>query len=301
MNSTRYTRACVYVCIALALLASVQTKCEAERFVIGAYYRPLPDGRRYPGGFFSTFFAVLASLVWCDNNGRKPVVYWDDASLFYQASGYDGATNVWEYYFLPVSDEHYHEGDTLHHEYCAPDGVGIIPFRNFGRASREFMHHYVQKYIHIKPRIVAIVDAFYQQHIAGRYTVGIHLRGTDKRDEYLTPSIELFCAAAQRIADMHENAQFFIATDDAALLEQARALLRGPIVTYDSFKSPNGFPLHFLPAKNGKARLGEEVLIDALLLSRCNHMIHSSSNVSIAATFFNPEIEDTFLEGEKVR
>ncbi|MDR3550121.1 MAG: hypothetical protein P4L31_01810, partial [Candidatus Babeliales bacterium] len=64
-------------------------------------------------------------------------------------------------------------------------------------------------------------------------------------------------------------------------------LLKGrKIIYYDCFRSDNGNPLHF--RKPSPGQLGQDVLIEALLLSRCNALVHTYSNVSTGALYFNP-------------
>lgn len=41
--------------------------------------------------------------------------------------------------------------------------------------------------------------------------------------------------------------------------------------------------------------MGEDVLVETMLLSRCNHFVHTISNVSTAALFFNPDLEHTMM------
>ena len=47
---------------------------------------------------------------------------------------------------------------------------------------------------------------------------------------------------------------------------------------------------------NDRAQLGEEALIEALLLSKCDVMCHHESQLAIGATYFNPEIKRIHLE-----
>ena len=93
------------------------------------------------------------------------------------------------------------------------------------------------------------------------------------------------------------NVQFFVATDEQKLLEEAQELLSGPVIYCDSYRSLNGEPLHRPKKKQdySKAKLGEEVLIETLLLSKCNGFVHTRSNVSTAVLFFNPELENKVL------
>ena len=63
----------------------------------------------------------------------------------------------------------------------------------------------------------AKVDRFYNTHLAGKKTIAIHLRGTDKHIEEKPVSPERIIAEALKYAD--ENTQFFLATDEQKLLD----------------------------------------------------------------------------------
>jgi hypothetical protein len=247
------------------------------------------------GGFFSTMCSTLGNIAWADMVNKKPVVYWDHRSLYYQKEGYNGSVgNVWEYYFEPVSDASYTKNDLIYIGYCAPDHRTCI--RGFTKHSYEYkkwVNSIITKYVRIKSAVQEKIDALYSEKIQGKKTIGIHLRGTDKQSEIRLPSPELLLQEANRVADEIEAEQFFIATDEEKLLKVAQEILNRPIVYCDSYRSSNGHPVHKRPQK---AQLGEEVLIETLLLSMCDWFVCSHSNVAYFVMFFNPEIPNSFLE-----
>ena len=59
----------------------------------------------------------------------------------------------------------------------------------------------------------------------------------------------------------------------------------------NSYISPD--PICLTPATGPKH--GEECLIEALLLSKCNHIICTDSNVAAGAIYMNPDSEITYL------
>ena len=87
--------------------------------------------------------------------------------------------------FEPVSPLTYKPGDPLH-VYCNnPDGFGLCVefFRDpaqFHKEHKSLGKQTIDRYIRIKPEILKKVDLFYQKHMKGKVTIGIHLRGTDR-------------------------------------------------------------------------------------------------------------------------
>jgi len=254
----------------------------ANKYVIGAW----------GCGFFSDFLGVLNNLLWCEIQNNTPVVYWNSKSRYHISGGLNGKTNVWEYYFEPVSELFYTTGDKLHTNYWV-SGSGLAKkrlffYRNIGAAKRKKAKELIDKYVAIRPCVQEKIDAFYNEYMQGKKTIGLHIRGTDKHTEEKRVSLLAFLAEAQK----YEGYQFLIATDEFSILEKAKKGLKGNVIFYDAQRSSNGKPVH---RKFNKAKLGEEVLIEVQLLSRCDKLIHTYSNVSTAALYFNPDLENTLL------
>lgn len=266
-----------------------------QKHIIGYWYRTYPDGRIDIPGFFSAFFSVLAHAAWANRNHKLPVVYWGDVSPYFEGYG-----NAWEYYFEPLSDAQY---DPLNDpkpstEYCAPDNTGVRPWSRHSQPVKEMVHRVIERYIVIKKPILDEIDAFYQQHMANKTTIGIHLRGTDKDSEIIMPSAQEILAVANQIGKLMPDCQFFVATDEESLLTLARETLIRPVIAYtESYRSLDGKPIHKTKSAWSNAKKGKDVLIEAKLLSMCGMLVYSHSNVGYVATFFNPSMIEILVEG----
>lgn len=259
-------------------------------------------------GFFSNFIASLNSIRWCEKKSITPVVCWGKKCLYYDKDGYNGSMDPWEYYFEPVSNVSIEEAKkrtdaVIHHKYADPSGKSI-PNSSCQRRGyknllvqdyRKNINKTIKKYVKIKPSILEKVDRFYKDFMSDRATIGLHIRGTDKGKHVTPVSPETICLQANQFAESHPGCQFFVATDEVRLLEEVKKYLKGPVIFYDSYRSVNGRPVHLFPQTNNKAILGEEVLIEALLLSRCNKFVHTRSNVSSAVLLFNPTLENLLV------
>lgn len=241
-------------------------------------------------GFFSNFFGALNRLWWCEQVNRIPVIYWDQHTLYWQPEGYKGTYNAWEYYFEPVSELSYEPGDSIDHGYWPPQAP-TIDFAHFAddKNGRRFAKQYVDRYIQIKPYILKQVEEFYQKYMNGKRTIGIYVRGTDKHVEVTPVPLSMIVEVAQQFA----GCQFFVATDEESILEFLKKSLPGPVIHTNCYRSQTGKAIHF--SSPCKAKAGEEVLIDALLLARCNEFMHTISNVSKAVLVFNPELDNICL------
>lgn len=249
-------------------------------------------------GLFSNFLAVISHIQWCIKNNRVPVVYWNSYSHYYVKEGYNGSFNCWEYYFEPVSHLTYEKGDYIDYNYHAPDGDRIEWIFNTktqpSQQMRTFVHsHIVRPFIKVKAVVQEKIDRFFEDNMQGRHVIGIHLRGTDKWSEVDQVSVSVILNEAKRCAK--EGSYFFVATDDETLLNVAKVTLGERIIYCPShYRSHDGRPIHY-NRNMAKAALGEEIVIEAMLLSLCNSMVHTCSNVSTAVLFLNPDLENVLL------
>ncbi len=258
-----------------------------EKFVIGTFRGE---------GLFSSFLSVVGDLIWAEKNQKVPVVYWTQECLYAQKDGYKGNDNPWEYYFAPVSSLTYQVGDPVYTCCDSPDHFSIIStFMNNRNGFDEFRFRAkatIDKMIRVKPDILEKMQLFYEEKMLGKTTIGIHLRGTDRtgvlrKEDYCKSLMDV---AEQVAAKRAGDVQFFIATDEESLLDLAKGYLKRPIVYCDSHRSQDDSPLH-IPKKDVEregAILGEEALIEVLLLSKCDFLSCSLSSFSIAVLLFNP-------------
>lgn len=248
------------------------------------------------GGMFASIFSVLHDVLWCEQNNKTPVVFWDDRSYYYNVYGFNGSKNVWEYYFQPVVPVN-------------PRPSHIVP-RPFWRAGRIFdqdlinqetrslAQSLVDKYIKLNPMVQKKVDNFYQTFMAGKKTVGIHLRGTDKYIEAQLVSPEEIISVALETAD--KDAQFLIASDEKWRFDRMKQLLQDQnriVIFYDCYRSESGKSLHQQSSRSPRCILGEDVITEVTLLSKCDLLIHTMSCVSTGALYFNATLKNIRVGG----
>ncbi len=268
-------------------------QCDGTKHVIG-----YQEG----AGLFYNFLGVVNNLIWSKKNSKEPVVYWGPISLYYQKKGYKGKKNVWEYYFEPVSSATLEGNEKFWNSNATPDGAIISPTTITN--CTEYEHHekrkaayaLIREHIRLRPYLAQKIESFYQEYMSGKKTIGIHLRGTDKRIEIVPVNVPNMLNDANKFAEEFPGCQFLIATDEERLLQLAKSVLKGPIIHYDAQMSKNDKPIHF-HGKN-KAKLGEDVIVEAYLLSRCDLFLHTCSSVSTAVLFLNPDLEHKFYKAE---
>lgn len=271
------------------LQAKVNTQSHIKKYVIGAHQ----------GGFFAAFLAVLNHLAYCKQTQKIPVVYWDNRSWYYRKGGFNGSHNVWEYYFQPASKLKYEpKKDKLNSSYGGP--YNTFHYTDLDETTRHNAYNLIAKYIRINAIVQRKIDNFYQKYMIGKHTIGIHLRGTDKFREVTPVSTEKIIAAA--LEHVNGDTQFFVASDEQQLLEKAIELLDGyRVIFYDCYRSHDtNQPLHIKNSditKPSFAQLGQDVLVEVSLFARCDVLVHTGSNVSAAAFYYNPSLKSVLVSG----
>ncbi len=244
----------------------------------------------WQAGFFAAFIGVLNHLAWCKDTNMTPVINWNNA-IYYQAEGYNNSKDAWEYYFEPVSTLKYTPGDFVNSHFYAGQSIYFTGWTvdHFSRAKAYYL---IKNYIKVNAIVQKKIDDFYNEHMKGKRTIGIHLRGTDKHTEEPQVPVEKILEIANSFAD--GQTQFFVASDDIRLFNKAKEILKGRVLSIDAFRIATE-QFFWVAYQSNKAKLCEEVIIDCQLLSRCEKMIHTFSSVSTAALFFNPWLDNILL------
>ena len=267
-----------YILIVL-IACSFSRMFPQQKFVIGTVSAN--------SGFFSHFLGVINGLLYCDKNNKIPVIDFSKAAggefLYAKYEALTDIDNPWEYYFEPASDLHYEPGDEVYHGYGVQEiNIGYNHPESYNPELRFACNAMIKKYITIKPRITLKINHFYHMNMQNRVTIGIHLRGTDKYIEVQPVDPMIILQKANHIAKVvGYNCQFFIATDEEKLLTLAQSTLQGKVIYYCSGLS--------------RVRLGEEILIEAYLLSLCHIFIHTLTNISQAVSYLSPTLKTILI------
>jgi hypothetical protein len=286
-------------------------------------------------GFFAQVQFALNQIRWAESKKLIPVVHFgrdsvDGPNAYYE----EGAgPNVWEYYFEPVGGLtldaarelaresgrrlltlSYWELWRLHYE--EPTSVFTYPYGYYRRfddkaayldapwwaAQRAEGRRLVRRYVRVRPEIMAKVDEFVDHHFDGG-VLGVHARGTDKQDTgsgsavaRIVPPAEYF-PLIDRYLRANPTARVFFATDQRQFREEMQTRYGDRLLSVASTLSDstvNAFQAQRERGAGNRAK-GEEVLIDALLLSRCDFLLKCTSAVGEFAQYFSDTLESIDL------
>ena len=255
--------------------------------LIGAKYYKLTTRAENPG-FFSQFHSVLAALDFYDSSDECDGLEVDFENRGYFYDPHYGL-NYWTYFFEPI-DLQKIERKTGDRQERFP-GYQKVIFSGNGHymISNERGSELINKYIKVKPHIQDKIDAIIKDNFNNKYVIGIHYRGTDKQSEATPVRYEKIVKVIRPIIEKHLDAVIFIASDDADFLDFMQKNFPEKIIATDSIRSKNQKPVHYPPNDHMYA-IGENAVMDCVLLSQCSILFKMASNLSDAACKFNPEL-----------
>lgn len=262
--------------------------------------------RRRPlwAGFFSNFYYVLAHLQYGHENGWKCVVDMQNYPSHYsQKKKIFNTKNAWLYY------------------YKQPDGVSLqqaYSSKNYVLSANKYLEKYnvpsasinngimtndmirilyplQQKLLVFNDNIQHEADNYFSQNMRGKKWIGAHVRGTDMKNpgpgHYLQPTPGGVMQEIDAILEQNPDAGIFLCCDEQSTIEQFKKKYNNRCLYLDAYRSQgglyNGIHKQSATRKNHHYLLGKEVLLDCLLLSKCNFLICGVSNVGNAAILLN--------------
>ncbi len=241
-------------------------------------------------GLFSEFTAVLGCLrhyeqhreIYC---GLR--VDFGSDGLYYDT---DRGQNWWQYYFEPLALGSPSGGrrrvvPLWQHDLFAEGAERLL--------SRDEAHALVRRYIRPRQLVLDEVERFVAAHF-DVHVIGIHYRGTDKHEESPPVDLPRMIEAVRGVAERARHPwKLFVATDDESALHELTSAFPDRVVSATAERSRDGSPVHKRPGAG--FRRGLEACADCLLLARCAEVIRTSSNLGLAATYFNPAMPVTLV------
>ena len=258
------------------------------------------------GGFFSNLLHVISHLIIAEKKGLIPVVDMKNYPTPYNEKiPVRGSQNSWDYYFQPVSpytlDEVY-KSDA----YVMCDGVyqdWMFSVLNSGHF--EAVTDIINRYIHIHSDIWnMIVQAIKQIEPWSGHILGVHFRGWSMAvapNHPMPPSFDQIKFYIYYLLAIYPIKKIFLSTEQSEYVDKLKEEF-GDMLMYNAnyFRTPqnvNAYTMNPAPRELHFYRLGLNVLLDAVLLSRADYLLAGGhpgfgnlamgSNVSLFAQIMN--------------
>jgi hypothetical protein len=146
------------------------------------------------------------------------------------------------------------------------------------------------KYLIIQPHILDKVDDFINKNFTGK-VAAIHIRGTDSFFDKGRSHLPVSFYKETIIEKLQNYSKILICTDSLEILEILKSSFGDKIISYDSEKSTiENYNFHLSYISKNNYKIGEDVIIESLLMSKCDLLIKGTSNVSTFSLIENPHI-----------
>ena len=244
---------------------------------------------RKGGGFFSILSSVLCHLQIAENLGFSPVVDFKNfTSTYSENEQINGSHNMWEYYFEPIQsvplNKVYESGNFVLTDGGHPAGAVMSVSHD------ESLRDTFRKYVVLNSTTLAALASAKQKVEIDEFTLGIHFRGQEMRrarGHPFPPTLQQVFSNTDLLLERGSFKHIFLVTEGAEY-EKAFTTRYGSLVQtlphYRRFRK-NSYSIY--PRMNHRFLLGQEILVDTLLLAECNSLISGSSNVSEMAILLN--------------
>lgn len=237
----------------------------------------------YNPGMFSVLHTVIGTLDLYETKEYGGLeIDFGTSGLYYDAK--KGA-NWWTYYLEPL-------------RLGNKQGKKIVPYR-FLQHCQDMAHRsefsldkfraseIISNYFQFKPFLLQMVHDFTTAHFSGKKVIGVHYRGTDKKLEAPRVPYNKVLAEIRKVITSEDL--LFIATDEAEFLSFIQSHFPDQTLSITAKRSENERPIHL--GSNGSGyQIGLEAMLDAHLISRCDLLIRTSSNLSLFSTYLNPNL-----------
>lgn len=160
-----------------------------------------------------------------------------------------------------------------------------------GKSLAEMYQFVLARHVHARPEILARVDESASKLGIGNggRVVAVHVRGSDKTLEVgdMRPVHAAYHTEIARLLEsIGSDSRLLLLTDWEPAADEYRAKYGARVIETSATRTAGNVGLHFHQNRDGR-RLGEDVLLDTLLASRCDALVGIGwSNVSLYMSYF---------------
>lgn len=200
----------------------------------------------------------------------------------------DPKDNMWDNYFEPINNINKIDYGIKLNDYSHDLKI----FYNLEEKTN--WNRFYKDRIVFKKDILDDLKKYYDQYFLDKKIIGVHYRSTDiysefnrlkKIDEkYNKASVEMYFNEIDKLTYDY----VYLATDSSQIFEQF--VNRHPnVISYATMRSDNDSGIHYIA--NDRIKHGKEVLIETLLMSKCDYLLHGQNNMPAVVHIINPNIK----------
>ena len=238
--------------------------------------------RRSPGaGLFSNLIYVINHLKIAKENDFEPFVDMQNFKTIYNEKYTLNKTlNAWEYYFEQVSKNSIRDVYKSH-KVIITDNKFYKKFKH--TITKNNLNQIAKKYLKTKKIFILEANNFVKKNFKNK-TLGIHYRGTS----YKTSANHPFPPTKKQIIDRskylikkYKYNKIFLCTEEEEIFQALNKEFGDKICFIsESFRSNKDDAFKKYPRQKHRFKLGKEILVESMILSKCQGFLYQNSNVS---------------------
>ena len=237
--------------------------------------------RRSPGaGMFSNVNYVINHLKICDQYNFIPIVDMENFTTIYnEREKINNTYNAWEYYFEKLNKY------TLNEVYNSQNVILTSEFYQNNMETDIYKKDYF-KYLNkikIKKKFYKKANNFFKINFSNNDNIlGVHFRGSTyktARGHAYPATIPEMIKNISKLIKKYKYNKIFLVTEELNYLKSLKKEFGKKLFYYDTFRMKNIDSFKIYPRKKHRYKLGEENIIEAILLSRCNGLTYIKSNI----------------------
>lgn len=245
-------------------------------------------------GFFAQLSWLVYLIYYCKKLNLKPMIYLRDPR-------YNTGPTYFDDLLKSRFETNWREDKSLNNRIIRIKLPTHLPFfqRIVRNMSYENEKDIISKYLQPSPRIQDAVTSYIVENRLDNY-IGIHFRCTDKHREASTVLVEKFLQEINRQTVLFGKPyrNVFIASDSDLHLNEILDLISREFPqlrckSYNALRSEANLSVLYARefSINEQIRLGDEALIECLILSRGQVLIRNVSHLSNFSVYFNSNLD----------
>lgn len=236
--------------------------------------------QRSPGaGMFSNLIFILNHLRICELHNFIPIVDMENyPSIYNENYKFFNSFNSWNYYFEPVSNSNLNDA----HKSGRVITCSNLNYKNFEICSKNIKRIY-KKYIKIKKIYIKEANKFVNKFISSSKVLAVHYRGTSYKTSaghpYPPTSIQMK-NTIDNLIKKKKYQKIFLCTEDLSMFKILKKYYKDKLIYKESYRSSKDDAFKVYPRKNHRFKLGKEIIVEALIISKCDGFLSTETNIS---------------------
>ena len=271
-----------------------------NKFILGKNFRIYNFGqlnknkifyiiRRSPGsGLFSNMTFVLNHITICNKFNLIPIVDMENFTTIYnEKNKINGHYNAWNYYFEKLNNH------SLKEVYRSQNVIfsNSVFEQNMTLDMTKPKIKKIFDKIKIKRNITKKNDLFIKNNFNKKEKIlGVHFRGSTYKvamGHRFPPSIDIMIQEVDLLLKKYDYKKIFLVTEEKKYLEAFKKKYGNKCIFNDTFRMNKKDLFKIYPRKNHRFKMGEETIVDTLILSKCDGLLFIKSNLVTAAMLFS--------------